>query len=408
MRDLIKERDVRERFVMMDAYRVSGVVKHSAEASTAGNVFMLADTCEGAIEDEVLSQNPEAQASCKVLVDRDLIIVTGHIPKDVEIDTDATVRKVVHDAGYRNPGTDFNCLKVQLTDELRVCDSTCKSARDVSTDGVMIGYSSRETPKLLDTPAWMASELASQLTDVRETALLPYLLPDGRVRAYVKYELGQPVGVDRIAISVQHEKGIKRVQLEGDIWDEVIMPVVPANLLPDRSRVIIESLGQNIAGGPAAEVGISGCRSIFLDYGLGPWVWTDAVPRNDSLELKHRWGVYACRWIAKNVVAAGLADRIEVRVRYLRGSTAPISVLVDTFGTGVLSNDAIVDLIKANFDLTPSSLIRELDLRSPIHAWAAVCGHFGCDELPWERTSKASALRSGLPALGPRASAGAP
>lgn len=385
---------------MIDEYRVSGVIRYTADAVTQGVTCVLGDIIEGAVKDDLLLQIPEAQMSCKVLVDKDFIVVTGAIPRDVYVDTDTLVRQVVHDAGYRNPEVDFNCLKVQVIDELCVNDSSDKTAKEFSTSGLMMGYASRETPKLIDLPACMADGLASRLTEVRESEVLPYLLPFGRARVYVIYELGEPVGVHRIAISVQHEKGIKRVQLEEDIWDQVILPVVPGNPLPDRSRILIEPLGQDIFGGPAAEVGISGSRSIFLNYGLGPWVWADAFSRNDSLADDHRWGAYACRWIAKNLVVAGLADRIEVQIRYASGISAPSSVSVDTFGSSYVPNDVIIDLIRGHFDLSPEALIRDLKLKTPIYRQAAAAGHFGSDALPWECTAKAAEITRDLKSMG--------
>ena len=334
--------------------------------------------------------------------------LTGNITSNGIVDVDPLVRDVIRDAGYVSCKLDFDFTCGRICDEIkyRRNDDPLSGSVDSSQiapeipladgQGVMVGYASNETPSFLDTPSYLARELTSRLTEVQESGVITYLRPDADVSMYVEYELGEPVKCDLIALSTQHEPSVGKEQLERDLMEHVILPVIPHNLLPCPKKILINPTGRFVKGGPAREPGLSGRRSIFLEYGNGPWYWADVVPRNDS--LVNRWGAYAARWISKTLVAAGVADRIEVRIIYAAGMESPISVSVQTFESSEFPNEVFAQLVHEHFDLRPSMIISELGLRTPLYWNAAAAGHFGraADHLPWERTEIAAAIRRDL------------
>ncbi len=372
----------------------------TSESVTEGHPDKICDQISDAVLDAVLEQDPEGRVACEVAASGGLVVVIGEISTKARIDVEGLARGVLRDVGYTHPDFGIHCescgvivaLKEQSPDIARgVLRETEIGAGD---QGMMIGFACNETPELMPLTISLAHRLVKRLAEVRKQGLLNYLRPDGKSQVTVEYEFGRPKRVDTVVLSAQHEPHVDMHQLEKDLKQHVIQTVIPSNLLDDRTRYFINPTGRFVIGGPKADAGLTG-RKIMVDtYGGVARHGGGCFSGKDPTKVD-RSGAYAARYVAKNVVAAGLADRFELQVSYAIGVAEPVSLAIETFGTEKVPHDLILELIRRHFDLRPGAIIRDLDLRRPIYRSTAAYGHFGRNDIdaPWEITDKAELLR---------------
>lgn len=373
----------------------------TSESVTEGHPDKICDQISDAILDHIIARDPEARVACETVVTTGLVIVVGEITTSCYVDIPAIVRQTVRDIGYTRAKFGFDadtCGVLVALDEQSPDISKAVSGlgeTGAGDQGLMFGYAVDETPELMPLPISLAHKLARRLTEVRKSGVLDYLRPDGKTQVTVEYEKDRPVRVETIVVSTQHRGDVSLEQIERDIIEHVIDPVVPAELL-EGTRYFINPSGRFVVGGPQGDAGLTGRKIIVDTYGGAARHGGGALSGKDPTKVD-RSAAYAARWVAKNVVAAGLARRCEVQVSYAIGVAEPVSLSVETFGTGRVADDVIVQLIREHFDLRPDAIIRDLDLRRPIYQQIAAYGHFGRDDidLPWERTDKADQLRRG-------------
>lgn len=389
----------------------------TSESVTEGHPDKICDQISDAILDNIMSRDPEARVACETVVTTGLVIVVGEITTDCYVDIPAIVRNTVRDIGYDRAKYGFDAdtcgvmvaLDEQSPDigdavrgtgarlggaaEPRGDDVSDRDNTGAGDQGLMFGYAVDETPELMPLPIALAHKLARRLTEVRKSGVLDYLRPDGKTQVTVEYEDGRPVRVETIVVSTQHREDVSSEQIRRDMIEHVIEPVVPADLL-EGTQYFINPSGRFVIGGPQGDAGLTGRKLIVDTYGGAARNGGGALSGKDPTKVD-RSGAYAARYVAKNVVAAGLAGRCEVQVSYAIGVPRPVSLSVDTFGTGRVPDDVIVRLIREHFDLRPGAIIRDLDLKRPIYKQTAAYGHFGREDLdlPWERTDKAETLR---------------
>src|SRR5450432_1702606 len=370
----------------------------TSESVTEGHPDKIADQISDAILDACLEQDPYSRVACETLTCTGLVVVAGEITTKAYVDFQTVVRETVKEIGYDDAlkGFDSNTCAVIST----INSQSPDLAQGVDTggagdQGMMFGYATNETPELMPTPISLAHKLAEKLTEVRENGKLGYLRPDGKSQVTVEYDANQkPVRVDAVVISTQHADTVGKEGLREDILKHVIQTTIPAELLDEDTKYHINPTGRFVIGGPMGDTGLTGRKIIVDTYGGMGRHGGGAFSGKDPTKVD-RSACYMARYIAKNVVAAGLADRCEVQLAYAIGVAEPVSVLVDTFGTAKVDEAEIADLVRANFKLTPKGIIESLNLRRPIYRKTAAYGHFGRNDpdFTWEATDKASALR---------------
>jgi S-adenosylmethionine synthetase len=376
----------------------------TSESVTEGHPDKIADQISDAILDACLAQDPYSRVACETLTCTGLVVIAGEITTKAYVDFQSLVRGTVASIGYDNAlyGFDSNTCAVISTINKQSGDIAMGVDTGGAGDqGMMFGYATNETPELMPTPISLAHRLALKLSEVRKNGLMSYLRPDGKSQVTVEYDANhQPVRVDAVVISTQHAETVGNDDLRADILKNVIQAVIPANLLDENTKYHINPTGRFVVGGPMGDTGLTGRKIIVDTYGGMGRHGGGAFSGKDSTKVD-RSAAYMARYVAKNIVAAGLADRCEVQLAYAIGVAEPVSVLIDTFGTGKVDETKLVELVRKNFSLTPKGIIESLQLRRPIFKQTAAYGHFGRtgDAFTWEATDKSAALKQQAEAL---------
>lgn len=385
----------------------------TSESVTEGHPDKMCDQISDAILDAILAKDPYGRVAAESTVTTGLALVVGEISTKCYVDIPHLIREVICDIGYTKGeyGYDGNtCAVLTSIDEqsgdiamgvdkaLEYKEGSMNDA-DIDTigagdQGLMFGYACNETPELMPMPIFLAQKLAKQLTDVRKSGQLSYLRPDGKTQVTVEYEGHTVVRVDTVVVSTQHGPDVTQEQIRKDMIEYVIKPIIPAALLDEKTKYYVNPTGRFVKGGPAADSGLTGRKIIVDTYGGYARHGGGAFSGKDPTKVD-RSAAYAARYAAKNIVAAGLADQCEIELAYAIGIAEPVSVLVDSHGTGAVSDEKLSELVRKHFDLRPAAIIRDLDLRRPIYRQVAAYGHFGRDDLdlPWEKTDKAELLK---------------
>jgi S-adenosylmethionine synthetase len=387
----------------------------TSESVTEGHPDKICDQISDSILDAILAKDANARVAAETSVTTGLVLVAGEITTSTYVDIPKIVRQTIKDIGYNRAKYGFDsetCAVLTSIDEqsadIAMGVDQALEAREGSMSeeeldaigagdqGLMFGFACNETKELMPLPISLAHKLARRLTYVRKEEILPYLRPDGKTQVTVEYdENDKPVRIDTIVISTQHHPEIALEQIQRNLKEHVINPVVPTELIDENTKYFINPTGRFVIGGPQGDAGLTGRKIIVDTYGGYARHGGGAFSGKDPTKVD-RSAAYAARYVAKNIVAAGLADKVEVQLAYAIGVAHPVSISVDTFGTSSVSEDVLVDLVRANFDLRPAGIIKMLDLRRPIYKQTAAYGHFGRTDvdLPWERTDKAEALKT--------------
>ena len=377
----------------------------TSESVTEGHPDKICDQISDAILDEILAQDPDARVACETCVSTGLVHIMGEITTSCYVDFQKLVREVVAGIGYTRAKYGFDadtCAVISNIDGQSpdIALGTNDQVGGAGDQGMMFGYACDETPELMPLPISLAHKLARRLAEVRKSGEMDYLRPDGKSQVTVEYEGDRPVRVDTVVISTQHREDVQMDRLRADVMDKVIRAVIPAALLDEHTKYFINPTGRFVIGGPQGDSGLTGRKIIVDTYGGYARHGGGAFSGKDPSKVD-RSAAYATRWVAKNVVAAGLARRCEVQVAYAIGVAKPVSIMVDTFGTGVVDDDKIEAAVEKVFDLTPAAIIRDLDLRKPIYRKLAAYGHMGREDLGvrWENTDRAEALKAAVAQL---------
>ena len=370
----------------------------TSESVTEGHPDKLCDQISDGVLDAILAEDPMGRVACETSTTTGLVLVAGEISTNTYVDIPTIAREVIREVGYTRAKYGFDC------DTCGVIVSIKEQSKDIAQgvnpggagdQGMMIGFACNETPELMPMTISLAHKLCRRLAEVRKDGTLPYLRPDGKSQVTVEYSGGVPVRVDTVVLAAQHDPSVTQPTIQRDLIEHVVKEVLPGNMLDERTKYHINATGRFEIGGPMGDAGLTGRKIIVDTYGGVARHGGGAFSGKDPTKVD-RSASYAARYVAKNVVAAGLADRIEVQLSYAIGIADPTSVAVETFGTGKVPDDLILECIKSNFDLTPAGIINALDLRRPIYRQTAAYGHFGRSDLdlPWERTDKVEALKA--------------
>ena len=390
---------------MSIALMSSPSLRFTSESVTEGHPDKLCDQISDAVLDAIISQDPAARVACETAANTGLILLLGEISTNAYVDMADIVRCTVKEVGYTRAkfGFDFETcgtivsVKEQSADIKQGVDATNLEDSGAGDQGMMIGYACTETNEMMPLPITLAHRLCQRLAEVRKHNVgnMGYLRPDGKSQVTVEYAFGRPVRVDKVVIAAQHDANTDQDVLHNDIRQHVVETVVPRELMDEGTTIIVNGTGRFVVGGPMGDAGLTGRKIIVDTYGGMARHGGGAFSGKDPTKVD-RSASYAARYVAKNLVEAGVADRLELQVAYCIGVAEPLSLMVETFGTGRLENEAIVELINAHFDLRPGAIIRDLNLRRPIYRQVASYGHFGRPELdlPWEQTDKADSIRS--------------
>ena len=386
----------------------------TSESVTEGHPDKLCDAVSDAILDALMEQDPMSRVACETAACTGFVFVTGEITTKAQIDIPQIVRDTVNEIGYNDAATGFDgntcavmvALDQQSADIAMGVDKALEAKENKMSEeelqaigagdqGMMFGYASNETPELMPYPISLAHKLALQLTKVRKDGTLKYLRPDGKTQVSVEYdENGNPTRLEAVVLSTQHDADVRQEQIHTDIKKYVFDPILPKEMIDEDTKFFINPTGRFVIGGPHGDAGLTGRKIIVDTYGGYARHGGGAFSGKDCTKVD-RSAAYAARYVAKNIVAAGLADKCEIQLSYAIGVAQPTSVMVDTFGTGKISDEKLVDIIRENFDLRPAGIIKMLDLRRPIYKQTAAYGHFGRNDLnlPWEATDKTEILK---------------
>ena len=398
---------------MSTTFMTSPQLFYTSESVTEGHPDKMCDQISDAVLDAIIRDDPDARVACETSVTTGLVLVMGEITTSTYVDIGSLVRDVVTDIGYTRGKYGFDAetcgvivsIKEQSADIAMGVDDALEHKTGQMNDsqieaigagdqGMMVGFACDETPELMPMPIALAHGLTKRLSHVRKDGTLPYLRPDGKSQVTVEYAYGKPKRVDAIVISTQHSPDVEQHKIKADLFERVIKYVVPNGLLDERTKIFVNPTGRFVIGGPMGDAGLTGRKIIVDTYGGMARHGGGAFSGKDPTKVD-RSGAYMARYIAKNCVAAGLAQRLELQISYAIGVARPLSVSVETFGTGNISDHRIVELINQHFDMRPAAIIRDLNLRRPIYRPTAAYGHFGRTDIdaPWERTDKAEILR---------------
>ncbi len=389
----------------------------TSESVTEGHPDKICDQISDAILDEMLKQDPNSRVACETTCTTGMVYVMGEITTEAYVDIQKVVRETVREIGYDRAKYGFDCdtcgvilaIDEQSADIAMGVDKALEARENTMSDeeieaigagdqGLMFGYATNETPELMPYPISMAHKLSLKLTEVRKNGTLPYLRPDGKTQVTVEYdEAGKPVRIDTVVLSTQHSEKVTQEQIHEDIRKYVFDAVLPKDMVDDETKYFINPTGRFVIGGPHGDSGLTGRKIIVDTYGGYARHGGGAFSGKDPTKVD-RSASYAARYVAKNIVAAGLADKCEIQLSYAIGVAKPTSIMVDTFGTGKISDEKITEIVRENFDLRPAGIIKMLDLRRPIYKQTAAYGHFGRTDIdvPWEHTDMAEKLASYL------------
>ena len=389
----------------------------TSESVTEGHPDKICDAVSDAVLDALMAQDPMSRVACETCTTTGMVLVMGEITTKANVDIASIVRDTVREIGYTDSSMGFDAdtcsvlvtLDKQSTDIAMGVDKALEAKENTMTDteldaigagdqGMMFGFASNETEEYMPYPIALAHKLARKLTEVRKNGTLPYLRPDGKTQVTVEYdEAGKPVGLNAVVLSTQHDKDVTQEQIHADIKKYVFDPVLPQELITDSTKFFINPTGRFVIGGPNGDSGLTGRKIIVDTYGGYARHGGGAFSGKDCTKVD-RSAAYAARYVAKNLVAAGLANKCEIQLSYAIGVAYPTSIMVDTFGTGKLSEEKLVDIIRENFDLRPAGIIKMLDLRRPIYKQTSSYGHFGRNDLdlPWEKLDKVEDLKKYL------------
>lgn len=386
---------------------------YTSESVTEGHPDKMCDQISDAILDKILENDPNARVACETSTTTGLVLVFGEISTATYVDVQAVVRDVIRDIGYTRGKYGFDAdtcgvivaINEQSADIAQGVDQALEAREGSMTEaeldaigagdqGMMIGFACNETPELMPLSIMLAHKITKRLSAVRRDGTVPYLRPDGKSQVTVEYTHGKPKRVDTVLVSTQHAPDVSNEQIRADVLEHVIKPIIPAELFDDNTRIFINPTGRFVTGGPMGDAGLTGRKIIVDTYGGVARHGGGAFSGKDATKVD-RSAAYMARYIAKNVVAAGLAERFELQVSYAIGVAHPLSLAIETFGTNTVPNEKIEELIYKHFDMRPAAIIRDLDLRRPQFRDTAAYGHFGRDDLDvaWERTDKADLLR---------------
>ena len=389
----------------------------TSESVTEGHPDKICDQISDAVLDALMEQDPMSRVACETAITTGLVLVMGEITTKAQIDIQTIVRETIREIGYDRAKYGFDCdtcgvivaLDKQSTDIAMGVDKALEAKENHMSDeeieaigagdqGMMFGYATNETPELMPYPISLAHKLARKLTEVRKNGTLPYLRPDGKTQVSVEYdENGKPCRLEAVVLSTQHDENVSQEQIHADIKKYVFDPVLPQDMIDDETKFFINPTGRFVIGGPNGDSGVTGRKIIVDTYGGYARHGGGAFSGKDCTKVD-RSAAYAARYVAKNIVAAGLTEKCEIQLSYAIGVARPTSIMVDTFGTGKLADDKLVEIIRENFDLRPAGIIKMLDLRRPIYKQTAAYGHFGRTDidLPWEKTDKVDDLKKYL------------